>query len=152
MKYNQSHSGKDFSNYLVYLETIKNKLPKNIYDFVRDINRHNFEKKSLHDSWIKEFKVKTDFDKGFSIIHLVLLGAYHDREFHFFFEEVEQYTLSQGLRDMNRDLITFEVGIENNCYDEEQIIFRAFFPDRNNKIEIYCNNIKIEENIIKTNT
>ncbi len=53
---------------------------------------------------------------------------------------------------MDRDLITFEVGIENNCYDEEQVIFRAVFPDRNNKIEIYCNNIKIEENIIKTNT
>ncbi|MDP8171251.1 hypothetical protein QJU96_08125 [Pasteurella skyensis] len=144
MKYNQSYNGKDFSGYLTYLEIIKNKLPQDLYNFVRDVNRHNFEKTSLHDSWLKEFKVKTDFEKRLSIIHLVLLGSYHDREFHLLFEDVEQYTLNQGLRDMSRDLITFEVGIEKNCYNEEQIVFRAYFS-MEEEIEIYCNNIKIEE-------
>ncbi len=149
MKYNQSYNGQDFSDYLIYLETIKNKLPKKLYDFVRDINRHNFEKTSLHDSWLKDFKVKTNFEKRISIISLVLFGSYHDREFHFLFEEVEQYTLSQGVRDVSRDLITFEVGVENNCYDKEQIVFRAYFPAKEEKIEIYCNNINIEEIIVE---
>ncbi len=148
MKYNQTYDGEDFTKYLSYLSSIKNKLPKKLYDFVSDVNRHNFSEQSLHDAWLKTIKLETNFEKRFSNIDIVLLGAYHDREFYISFKEVSEYTFSQELQDIDRDLITFEIGFENNCYNEEQLVFRAEFSGNKSKIEIYCNYMNIDEKML----
>ncbi len=148
MKYNNSYKGEDFAKYIEYLETIKHKCSESLYSFISDINRYGFEKQSLHDSWLKEIKLGTNFEKRFSSIKLILLGAYHDREFHFSFEEVRQYKFAQGLQDISRDLLTFEVGFETNCYDEEQFVFRGQFSEDEYEIEIFCNDIKVREIIV----
>ncbi len=146
MKYNNAFNGDDFSKYKIYLDSIKDKLSKIVYEFAYDVNRHNFEKTSLHDSWLKSFEVKTDFEKRLSTIKLVLLGAYHDREFHFLFKGVRQYNLNQAMQDISRDLLTFEIGIENNCYNESQKVFRAEFSM--GEMVIYSDEIEIEEKFI----
>ncbi len=152
MKYNKSYNGEDFQNYILYLKSIKNKLSKSIYEFVSDINRHNFSEKSLHDSWIKTIQIETNFEKRFSNINIIFTGAYHDREFHFYFEEVKYYKIIQELQDINRDLISFEIGVENNFYDKEQLVFRAQFGCNEHEIEIYANDIKVIEKIKKNLT
>ncbi len=150
MKYNEAHRGKSFENYLSYLKKIESRLPKVVYDFVSDVNRHNFSKQSLHDSWLKKVDIDTDIENRNADIYLVFLGAYHDREFHFSFENVREYNIAQGLQDMSRDLIAFEIGLENNCYDEEQLVFRAEFSGEGHEIEIYFNDIKVEEKILSS--
>ena len=63
MKYNKSFSDETFENYRKYLETIQDKLPKSLYDFVSDSKRHDLEEQSLHDTWINEIAVKIIHDK-----------------------------------------------------------------------------------------
>ncbi len=138
----------DFSSYIEYLDSIKHKISQSIYDFASDIGRHNFDKRSLHDSWLKNLKVETNFETRYSDINIVLLGAYHDREFYLNFKEVRQYKISQSLQDIDRDLLAFEIKFEPNAYNENQLVFRALFSGNENEIEIFCNDMEIEENKI----
>ncbi len=97
MKYNKSFSDETFENYKKYLETIQDKLPKSLYDFVSDSKRHDLEEQSLHDTWINEIAVKIIHDKENNyrekevIIKIELLGSYHDRIFDLNFSDVISY-------------------------------------------------------------
>lgn len=148
MKYNKAYEkeGK-FEDYLTYLESIKQKLPKDVFDFVSDFNRHNFSEQSLHDGWIKSFECCSDFEAGTTDITLSLLGAYFDREFKFYFKKVSQYAISQHISDMDRDLITFEIGLEENEEEEDALVFRAKFSGEETYIEIYFQKIQIDEHL-----
>ena len=79
----------------------------------------------------------SDFEAGTTDITLSLLGAYFDREFKFYFKEVSQYAISQHISDMDRDFITFEIGLEENEEEEDALVFRAKFSGEETYIEIY---------------
>ena len=151
MKYNKAYTeGVIFEKYLEYLDTIKEKLPKDLFEFVSDSNRHDLYEKSLHDSWVKSVECSHNFETRTADITLILLGAYHDRIFRLCFHNVSQYKISQQMFD--KDLITYEIGIEKDCnnYDkEEKLVFRAEFAGEETEIEIYSEEINIVEEIIK---
>ncbi len=148
MKYNKTYTEQeDFEKYELYLKTIEHKFPVDIYKFVADSRRHDLGKDSLHDTWLTKVNIETNIEKRNATITLVFLGAYHDREFYFYFDEVRQYKINQSLQDISRDLITFEIDFELNCYSEEQIVFRCMFSG-DEEIEIYCNDLKIKEKLL----
>ena len=152
MKYNKVYEEEgNFSDYQKYLNTIREKLTDNIFDFVSNPNRHDFSEMSLHDSWVKSVECICDFKKENTNIVLTLIGANFDREFKFCFQEVSQYKVSQQLSDMYRDLITYEIGIEKDHNDEEKLIFRAMFSGEETEIEIYSQKVEIEEKILEEN-
>ena len=148
MKYNKSYKGEDFEKYLEYLNTIKDKLPKDILEFVSDQNRHNFSKHSLHDSWVKSFECSSNFETKTTTITLTLSGAYFDREFRFYFQNVSKYKIFQQMIDQCPDLITYEIGIETDSNNEEKLVFRAAFSGEEAEIEIFSTQIEFYEHII----
>ena len=148
MKYNKVYEGENFVKYIEYLNTIKDKLPNDLFEFVSDSTRHDLNEESLHDSWLKSLECRHDFDTQAAEITIILLGNCHDREFCLHFEKVSQYKLFQQLTAISRDLITYEVGIEVDCYDEEKLVFRAEFSGEDTEIEIYAEQIEIKEKMI----
>jgi len=148
MKYNKAYDGCDFSDYLKYLETIREKLPKQLFDFVSNPNRHDFSEESLHDSWIKSIECISNFEAESTEIVLILVNAIFDREFQLRFKKVSEYKISQQLSDINRDLITYEIGFETDFNDVDMLVFRAMFSGDETEIEIYAGQIDIVEYII----
>jgi len=150
MKYNKSFSDGDFEDYKKYLETVKDKMPQTLYDFVSDSKRHNLEEQSLHDSWVNEINIKEIRDKEnrFRSVELVitieLLGPYHDRIFELKFNKVQSYRLDVG-RSGHCDLITYEIYCET-FYEEDFMVFNAEFADESVFI-IEAKEISIIENL-----
>ena len=113
------------------METIQDKLPKSLYDFVSDSKRHDLEEQSLHDTWINEIAVKIIHDKENNyqekevIIKIELLGSYHDRIFDLNFSDVISYQIGIG-KDGHYDLITYEIYCES---DDDILTFNAEFAD-----------------------
>jgi hypothetical protein len=145
MKYNKAYEDENFEKYLEYLDTIKDKLSKDTFEFISDPNRHDFSEQSLHDSWLKSFECSSNFETNMIEIFLTLIGANFDREFKFSFRGVSQYKIFQQIC---LDLITYEIGIEKDFMEEEKIIFRAMFAGEEAEIEIYAEQIEIKEKMI----
>jgi hypothetical protein len=142
MKYNHSYgeNGKDFNEYIQYLNTIKNSIPRELYDFISDPNRHNFSDKSLHDSIIEKIQFVNEFETENPNMIITLLGE--NRKFKLYYFCISKYTIEQEYK-MN-DLLTYEIGLEKRWEDEDaELVFRGIFCD--GKIEIICKEIKIEE-------
>ncbi len=132
MKYNKSFRGEPFENYKKYLETVQDKIPKPLYDFISDSKRHGLEEQSLHDTWINEIEIKVIRDEENRyrekqvFIKIELLGSYHDRLFDLEFNDVASYQLGVG-KDGHYDLITYEVYCESD--DSDILTFNAEFAD-----------------------
>lgn len=151
MKHNKSFSGVDFEFYQQYLETVKGKIPADLYDFVYDSKRHDLAEQSLHDSWINEITIKETRHKKeefwkFNIdIKIELLGPYHDRLFNLSFEKVLSYQIGVGDKG-HQDLLTFEVYCEQ-MHKKNILVFNAEFAD-NRAIIIKAKDIKITERLL----
>ncbi len=147
MKYNKSYKGGNFNDYFEYLETIKSKISKDLYDFVSDVQRHDLSEKSLHDSRIK--KIEYEFiSKDTYQVSLLLTGE--NRTFELRFNKVSQFNMKQqNLGDLYKDLITYEVGIEEDTFGNDKIVFRAEFPFEAGVFEVYSENLEITENILQ---
>ncbi|NDV60539.1 hypothetical protein [Bacteroides sp. 519] len=143
MKYNKAYEGGDFESYITYLETIKHHLSDELFEFVSDPQRHGFGVESLHDSWVKKIEFTQDFDTGNTNLLIVLLGE--NCEFYLYFEEVQEYTIRQINSDMYRDLITYEIGFEQNSFEEDMLVFRAIFAIGEGHLEVFAETIRIEE-------
>jgi len=150
MKYNKSYgeNGKDFQEYIEYLDTIKYSIPTELFNFISNPNRHNDSDESLHDSRIESILFSNNFEANCPNMIITLLGG--TREFKIHFISICQYKIEQNCRINN--LLTFEVGQEEVKYDPEgdydsevYLVFRAEFCD--GEIEMFCEEIKIEENL-----
>jgi hypothetical protein len=146
MKYNKSYENENFENYVDYLNLIRNKLPKDLFDFFTNPQRHDFSKQSLHDSRVKKIAI-SHAARGDINIALTLLGAYRDRTFILRFKRVTQYAISQAYGDMDEDLITHEIAIEQNAKGEENLVFRAEFAGDKSEIEIYAKALVVTEKL-----
>lgn len=68
------------------------------------------------------------------------------------FEGISNYSIKQHTFESHRDLITFEIGVEEieESYSEgkkEWIVFRAEFAQEEDILEIFAKDIKFEEKI-----
>lgn len=148
MKFNKSFSGEPFENYKKYLETIQDKLPKVLYDFVSDSKRHDLEEQSLHDTWINEIVVKVIREKENryrekeTIIKIELLGSYHDRLFNLYFNKVISYKFGFN-EEKHSDLMTYEI----YCETDDILTFNAEFADKST-IFVEAREITINEKFI----
>ena len=149
MKYNKSYYGKDFQKYQEYLSSVKPKLSKNIFDFFSDPGRHDFSNRSLHDSVLKKEECVRSLDSDTLAVSLILVNANFDREFLLHLQDVSQYKITQEASDMSSDLITHEVGIEQDAYENEKIVFRAMFSGEDTMVEIYFAKMCIEEKMLE---
>lgn len=141
MKYNKSfgENAKDFNEYIEYLNTIKNSIPAELYNFISDPDRHDFSDKSLHDSRIEEIHFINKFETNDPKLNIILLGE--NRKFILYFTDISKYKIEQEYK--INDLLTYEIGLEKHYDDENELVFRAIFCD--GEIEIFCKKIKIEE-------
>ena len=60
------------------------------------------------------------------------------------YNKVSRHKISQPR--LKEDLITYEVGVEKDCNEEEKLVFRAEFEDT--EFEIYAEQIEIKEKMI----
>ena len=137
----------EFKKYLEYLETIKENLSINIYEFAKDENRHNLSSPhSLRDAWISSITIKENrnkerpFNPKSSII-IELLGPKHDRNIILSYTEVESYEIKGHRNQFNwgdtfhGDIDRHEIRLTESLYEHIiwfhsdsilRIKFRAF--------------------------
>lgn len=142
MKYNKSYgdNGKNFEEYIEYLDTIKSSIPIKLYNFVSNSSRHDLGSESLHDSRIEKIQFINEFENSKSNMVITLLGE--NRKFVLQYFNVCKYKIEQEYR--INDLLTYEIGLEKIFEDDEiKLVFRADFDD--GEIEIFCKEIGIEE-------
>jgi hypothetical protein len=86
-----------FDGYYAYLESVKNKLPLNTYEFAVSDWHYNFEDpRSPHDAWIEKFLMveKSGEPQTKSVdMELQLLGAYHNGNIVINYSEVSSYKI-----------------------------------------------------------
>jgi len=147
MKYNKSYEGGKFEDYIEYLQTIKNRIPTALFDFISNPERHDLGEKSLHDCHIK--KIEYDcFSKSDYQISIVLVGE--NRTFTIQCMNISQLRINQAnFGDLYKDLITYEVGIEKDTFKNDKMIFRAKFPFEEGVIEVFSERLEIKENLSK---
>lgn len=145
MKHNKSYDGEDFERYQEYLRSIRSKFPEAVFNFASNPNRHDFSGQSLHDSRVKSIRCSCNSETDETDILMVLLNAYFDKEFHLRFHKVSQYKIIQQNSDAYRGLITFEIAIERDYEENERIVFRAVFSGDDSEIEVYSEQMHIEE-------
>ncbi|MFD2562915.1 hypothetical protein [Aquimarina rubra] len=147
MKFNKTYEGESFEKYAEYLQFIKNRIPEKLFCFVSNPERHDLGEKSLHDARIKKIEYELISKDNYEMT-LLLLGE--NREFKIRFVNVSQLHMNQvNFGDMYKDLITYEVGIEKDALENDKLVFRAQFPFENGIIEVFSENIEIEENFIQ---
>ena len=129
-----------------YLDSIRNKLPADLFAFVSDPGRHDFSRRSLHDSRIGCIQCQRA-DTGETEMRVTLIGSEAAREFALQFQGVSRYTIVQDSSDIYSDLITFEVGVEKeDCENErDTLVFRALFACEKGKMEIFAEALAIKE-------
>lgn len=149
MEYNKSYEREDFEQYQEYLSSIKDRLPKDVFDFLADPSRHDFSERSLHDSLLEKVEYIRFLDTGKLTVSLVFINADFNRRFYFYFQNVSQYKISQQASDMSSDLITYEVGLGQDADENEKIVFRAMFSGENVLVEIYFDQMSIEEKMVE---
>lgn len=147
MKFNKCYDNGTFDEYLIYLNSIQEKLPAQLYQFISNPDRHNFSEGSLHDSTIKKINFESDPDNNNCQLELVLLGNQQDREFRLLFISVTDYHVQQNTSEINADLITFEIGISEELGDDEQVllVFRAAFAGQDGLVQISAKQIEFSE-------
>ncbi|WP_103070123.1 hypothetical protein [Aquimarina sediminis] len=143
MKYNKSYEGRTFEAYIEYLQTIKHKIPKALFDFISDPQRHDLGEKSLHDCRVEKIEYEC-VSKGNYQLSLILAGE--NRIFTVKCMNISQFHINQvNFGDLYKDLITYEVGVEQDTFKNDKIVFRAKFPFEKGVIEVFSEKMEIDE-------
>jgi hypothetical protein len=94
---------RQFSDYQVYLNSLKNKLPETVFNFATADWHYNPEDhRCPHDAWLESFNISEVRDienprNNRDIqIDMILLGAYHDGRIHLSYKEVIYYNLEKA--------------------------------------------------------
>jgi hypothetical protein len=144
MKFNKSFNEGNFNDYIKYLNTIKNYIPIELYNFISDPERHGMDEKSLHDSRIEKIEFDHNFENDESNMTITLSGE--NRKFILHFLKIKKYRIKQiAEKDGYTDLITYEIYVKNKR--NKILEFRAEFGFGYGEVIIACKEIKIEEKI-----
>ena len=93
------YSGRSFDEYQGYLESIRDRLPPQVYAFATDVNRYSLDSpQPLHDCWLASLSVFEERvpERPFNPkvrIRLRLLGQRHDRYINLTYHDVRGYEL-----------------------------------------------------------
>lgn len=138
---------KCFNEYFQYLESIKDKLPKNVVDFAMAPWHYDpSDYKCPHDAWVESLKIaEVSFGerrRNRNIeIHLQLLGAYHDGFIDLIYKGVKGYTLTlpeednSGLNTWHGDWMSDEIRLTEDGNVIHEVEFQVdgrwkiFFTD-----------------------
>lgn len=142
-----------FDKYFEYIESIKQELPTDLYEFASDVDRYNLSnKKSLHDAWLKslivnEGNVTPDSNDSVTKIEIELLGHSHDRVFKLTYNKVTQYYLNKKEHERiskHDDLLAHEIRLNSKGEIEHVIEF-----DNEISFMVVCSSFKFDEYIIE---
>ena len=142
-----------FEEYFEYLQSIKEVIGDELFNFAIDINRYNLTSKhSLHDSWLKSVQINDSIGSsrgtGFTETDILiqLLGPHHDRLFHLIYKDVKKYNLNKPEKNIpanNYDLLCHEVRLNEKQEKEHLVQF-----DNEIIFQVTFSEFKFEEHII----
>jgi hypothetical protein len=100
---NLSQMKDSYENYYKYLDSIKNRLSLNVYEFAKaDWHYDPMNHKCPHDSWLESLEIKESSVDGnvrvrSNSINVVLLGAYHDGKISIKYNDVVNYSFERNV-------------------------------------------------------
>jgi hypothetical protein len=159
MEYIHTKPGEiDWGIYEKYIQSIRKKLPEQVYAFASNPNNFNFQShSSLHDSWLESLIVKeVATGKRNEIrkmeIEISLLGPFHDRRILLRYTGVTQYSFvappqydePRYKHTAHGDLFTHEVRLGHNGLIVHELLF-----ERDAVLLIECSDIKHSEILIE---
>jgi hypothetical protein len=152
----------DYGKYETYVQSIREKLPKHIYDFAANPNHFNLQShSSLHDAWLESLVVKEAASGERNEIRklevkMSLLGPFHDRWIHLHYTGVTRYSFDTPARyddtryDDTRyehtahgDLFTHEIRLGQHGLFVHELLF-----ERDATFLIECSDIRHSEELI----
>lgn len=124
----------DLNDYMKYIESIKDSIPKGIRDFVADEKRYVFyEKDTLYDAQLISIQFRKD---GLCIL---FVSPYYDRIYKFVFKELSKLVMN-GVPDKLMSLLIHEFNVK----DKDTYNYRFLFFC-GTEIKISCSKIEIKE-------
>lgn len=144
---NRAYDGENFGVYVEYLNGVKHHLTKELFAFASDPSRHDLGARSLHDSYIEVLCFARDRDGHLFHGELVLVGPERDRRFRLDFDGIKNFDVHQVTGDMYRDLITFEIVVDEIDPPELEVMmtFRAQFASEPGHLEVSCRQMSVRE-------
>jgi len=158
MDYIHSKPGEiDYGKYETYVQSIREKLPKHIYDFAANPNHFGPRShSSLHDAWLESLVVNENASGARNEIRrlevkISLLGPFHDRRIHLQYTGVTRYSFDTPARyddpryehTAHGDLFTHEIRLGQNGLFIHELLF-----ERDATFLIECSDIRHSEELI----
>ena len=158
---NSQTEGIDWKRYSDYVETIRHRLPPNVYTFASDPRHFDLDSpSSLHDAWLEACTIREAACGQRQEIRkleiaLCLLGPFHDRRIHLHYTGVTQYSFAAPARygqprydhTAHGDLYTHEIRLGHEGLLVHEILF-----ERDATFVIECSDIKHSEEMIVRGT
>lgn len=116
-----------FRRYYEYIESIKHLLPSSAYSFATAPWHYNYSNhRCPHDAWLEtvtiqdqQHQTRDEASKWTTIIHVRLLGAYHDGYIELTYKNVQSYLLENH----GSDWMTDEVRLSAKGLIEHEIVW-----------------------------
>lgn len=95
-----AETARALSDYRVYLNSVRTKLPARVFEFATADWHYNFEDhRCPHDSWVESLSIMerssgARAERRWIDIEVKLLGAYHDGHIYLAYEGVQSYSLT----------------------------------------------------------
>jgi hypothetical protein len=124
-----------FDKYFDYIESIKARLPKHVYDFASNYKYYNLtDHSSLHDAWLEYFNIREIAEGDRSEIRRIEiesshLGPFHDCRINIIYKDVQSFSINtvhpplSSNGQAHGDLIMHEVRLEDNEILVHEIIY-----------------------------
>ena len=136
-----------FDEYFAYLESVKERLPLEVYAFASAWAHYSLDNpSSLHDAWVDAFTVRELAEGERSEVRtteavLRLLAPYHDRAQVLRYRGVTSYTMtSPSVGSGHGDLIVHEVTLVGERRVQHELLF-----DTGSTLTVECESFSYEE-------
>jgi hypothetical protein len=124
-----------FDQYYDYIESIKSRLPKHVYDFASNDKYYNLtDHSSLHDAWLEYFNIREIAEGDRSNIRRIeiessYLGSFHDCRIDIIYKDVQSFSINTLRPPLSSnvgahgDLTFHELRLENSNILVHEIIY-----------------------------
>jgi len=139
-----------FDSYFDYIAGLHGKIDEALYAFVADSGRYDLSSKgSLHDAWLRRLTLFVSEIGEHPVrqnLHIELLGPYHDRVFHLYYDDVLSYSYFQQARrgSGQQDLLVHEFRLGRQGEFEHVFEF-----DDGLAISVVCRSMRFEEILLE---
>ena len=140
-----------FDDYLEYLESHRDQIPKDVYDFIIDPRRHTLDDPgSLHDSWLESLSISEHRNSpSTATLTLRLLGQQHDRYLILTYSDIVTYNITGDRTPFyaatyHGDVLYHEIRVS----DDSKLTHEIEFATESSFI-VTCNHLSFEEKLIE---